>query len=162
MAKFNEKITIEESLIIRIRDKKTGKVTTKWIKKPWSMMSKWEKFLHLIGIKKYPGSIQPYGEEQAAKLYGNVTPCYYIDRISARHSGTTWVPKTSQNSYEATGKLKVKNENSPWSGGYDYGVLKCYSNSDSGNYHNWITISLDLGNAPDIEWWAEITFTFSG
>jgi hypothetical protein len=157
---FKESIKIEESLVIKIKDRKTDEITEIWIKKPWSKLSLWEKLLIRLGLKKYPGSILAEGLDQMAKCYGDITGKLPVNQIGANGSVSGWIWKASTNTFEATGKLKIDNENSPWSGGENFTQLSC-KNSASASQHNSISININLSNASDVDWWAEITFTFS-
>lgn len=154
---LKEKIKIEESLVIHIKDK-DGNVTVKIVKPFWSDLKWWEKILVRLGIKKYPGTLQSFGLEHAARLYGNVGSPLYINQIGAYFGSWTW--KTSNNSYEATGILVVDNEGDEWTSGTNWTKVGC-RNSGSGSTHNEITVEVDLSGASGITWWAEIKFKFT-
>jgi len=155
---FKEKIAIEEGLTIYIKDTKTGKVTKKVIKPLWSELPLWKKILIKVGLLKYPGTLQNFGLEHAARLFGNVGTPLSINQIGAWTGSWDW--KTSNNAYEATGKLVVDNDGDAWATGSAYTKVGCRNSGDASAF-NEITIEVDLSGSPTITWWAEITFTFT-
>lgn len=155
---MKEKISIQESLVICIRDS-DGNITRKVIKPFWSDLSLWEKILVRLGIRKYPGTLQSFGLEHAARLYGNVGTPLSINQIGA-YTGAAWTWKTSNNTYEATGILVVDNDGDEWTSGSDWTKVGC-RNSGNGSTFNEITVGVDLSGASGITWWAEIKFKFT-
>lgn len=155
---MKEKITIQESLTIYIKDA-NGKVTKRIIKPLWSDLKWWEKILIYLRIKKYPGTLQSFGLENAARLYGNVGSPLYINRIGAYRSGAySW--KIPTLTYEATGILVVDNKGDPFPTGYNYEKVGCRNAGDV-NVFNEIVATVDLSGSPTITWWAEIKFVFT-
>lgn len=159
---FREHIRVEEGLTIYIRDRRTKKIIKKIeVKKPWSKLSWWEKFLIRLGLKRYPGTILDAGFEQICRCWGNISG-YPINQIGAHYTdsggGVVW--KTSENSYEATTKeLVVKNESNPFPGGHQYNEV--YVRNSAKSEYNYIYVSVNLLGNSDVEWWAEIRFKFT-
>jgi len=156
--KFKENITIEESLVAYIRDRKTGKVTRVVLKKPYSKYTIWEKFLKRIGKDPYPGTMTEWGLERIAKCYANLSGQEHVDQIGAKYN-SSWVKKSvTPILYERT--LIIQNDNDVFSGGHNYTQIALFSSSGS-NPHNTIDISLDLSGASDIDWWVRIDLEFT-
>ena len=153
---LKERIKVSESIRIVVRDKATGKILrdeTYEVKVP-----RLKRLLFRLLGKRAHGTVTSYGKEMAARLYGNVGTAYHINQIGAKRD-TTWDYKTSSNSYEAVGKLKVSNSSDPWDVAGTYTEIRCRNSGDTGNYHNSISINVTIASGQ--EWWAEVVFTFS-
>ena len=153
---MEENVKIKESLRIVIRDKKSGEIIrdeSYEVKVPFL-----KRLLYKLLGKKSHATLTSYGKEMVARLYGNVGTAYHINQIGAKRD-TTWDYKSSSNSYEATGKLKVSNSSDPWDVAGTYTEIRCRNSSDTGNYHNSISINVTIASGQ--EWWAEVVFTFS-
>ncbi len=151
-------MVIKESLTIYIKDP-DGKVTIRVIKPLREDMSLLDKILVFLKLKKYPGTLQAFGLQHAARLFGNVGSPLAIDQIGAYAGSWTW--KSATLAYEATGILVVDNEANPWATGATYTKVGCRNSGAGANTHNEITLGVNLSGSPDITWWAEIKFVFT-
>lgn len=154
---MEEKVKITEELHIKIIDSKTKEVIREQIIRPkkglfWRILAKIFPFIHVSS------TVSNYGKEVAAKLFGGIS-ALSINQIGAYISSYEW--KTSANSYEATGKLKVNNESNTWTTtDQNYTKVGCRNSSGGTNYHNEIT-GINVKLLSGQEWWCEIIFTFS-
>lgn len=156
---MREEIKIQESLTIYIKDA-DGKVTMRIIKPLWSDLKWWEKLLVYLRIKKYPGTLQAFGLQHAARLYGNVGSPLAINQIGA-YASAAWTWKSATLAYEATGILVVDNEANPWATGSAWTKVGCRNSTAGASTHNEIDAAVDLSGSPSITWWAEIKFIFT-
>jgi len=158
---YKEKVKIEDALVIYIRDKKTGKVTKKWIKKLWKDMTLWEKILHILHIKRQPGTVTSTGLNNIAKAYGNTSP-RYPDKLSA-HSTSGWTHVSMDSTYPVVvgNTLTLRNLENPFPGGSAYDAVGWTNTSDGDSVHGSISVDVDLSSQSNLDFWVEIEIVFS-
>jgi hypothetical protein len=119
---------------------------------------RWYHYIQKIFGKTF--TITNYGRNTVAKALFNITPNYPINSIGAiRTVTTTWFTPTI--TYEATGKIRIHNENNPWTAADTYSVIRTSNSSldRSTWYHTSENIHVKLTSGEDF--WAEILITCS-
>ena len=159
---FKDKIEIHEKLTVYVRNKDTGETKTKVIKKPWFEMTLLEKFLHVTGIKRQPGTIQNIGKDACAKLYGGATvgPAYAaINRVGV--SVSDWKTATITWGGTGTGVVTYDNEANPWSSGIDTSNILLGNSGFASNPYHSISLSGSMKVSSSYDVWVEVELTIS-
>ena len=155
-----ERILVDEGLTLYIKE--GDKVRKIVVKKPRSEWTFWDHLKALFRLQK--GSLTTYGKNQAAQLFLGLTPAYSVDSIGAITTTGEEIwrgPTDTDRYYVGTGTVRIVNERNPFPGGKNYTKIRCRSSNYTADYHNEISISLNLSGASNVSFWAEVRFVFS-
>ncbi|MHA1288563.1 MAG: hypothetical protein ACTSPB_14255 [Candidatus Thorarchaeota archaeon] len=150
---MREEVKIQERVRIVVRDTRTGEVIEERELVP--KVSFLDRVVAKLTGKRTHATVLSYGKEQAAKLFGGVSPAYSINQIGTDTGG--W--KTVTPEYIATGTLRVSNSLDPWTTAGTYSWIKCRNSGNPTQYHNSIAVTVTITSGQ--EWWATVDFVFS-
>ena len=150
---MREEVKIQERIRIVVRDTRTGQVIEERELVP--KVSFLGRVISRLTGKRKHATVLSYGKEQAAKLFGGISPAYSINQIGTDTGG--W--KSVSPEYISTGTLRVSNSLDPWTTAGTYNWVKCRNSGNPAQYHNSISVTVTITSGQ--EWWATVDFVFS-